>query len=114
MSYPTTADHDGETPVPELIDPPVYAWRVEDTLTSGTLTKYARDLEHAHHSDVWVSDVLWTVDTSDGRNPDELVMIRPDVHTTDYDDNDYATVIVTVRDDEHGDDVASYRLDGRA
>jgi len=88
-------------------DRPTYAWTVDGRIRSGTLVDYAEDLRQAHYNDANMPPILWLGGQS---------LIRPSVKTGPWGEDDYATVTVTAPLVEYpyGDDVATFRIDGRA
>lgn len=80
-----------------------FVYLVEGEPHVGTVKDYAEALEHAYYSGLDVDNRVWSF------GPDGPNAVVASVSTTPYDENDYAHVTVSV-----GDDVAAFRIDGRA
>lgn len=112
----------------DLDQRPMYAWVVEGDVSTGSLTRYAKDVEYGHYAGIEVGTTLTTLtagpDRVDARH------VTPDqVHQgTGEDYEGYATyrhlrIVVRERDVIHRDestspgkiiDAADYRIDLRA
>jgi hypothetical protein len=64
-----------------LADAPTFAWTVEGEIVSGTLDRYAKDLEEAHYVGVTVGDKVW-----DGR---QMLPVTIEHESTSEDDQGY-------------------------
>jgi hypothetical protein len=89
-------------------DRPRYAWTVAGEVFSGTLDKYAIDLEQAEVYGEEIGRQLWT----------GTAFVEPSITRSAYDEDDWATVtiVVDVGETQRGEhlDVASYCIDGRS
>ena len=82
-----------------------YAWTVSGHVTSGSLQKYANDYRMANEVGEQIGGKLWN-----GKDFD-----LPLITQSDFDEDDWAYVTIRVRYDAEGnEDVAGYRVDGRA
>lgn len=86
-----------------------FVYVVEGEPYTGTIGDYARAIEGSHYSGTDVSGTVWFVNGAD-----VLESATATVTCGSYDEDDYATITVSVEIDKDDPTWATVRIDGRA